>query len=288
MTRRMLAIKKIVGIFFFVVFIFVFIISESSAAEHAETEHFLRRKATPPIATLEEATKKKDLWYLEGYYEPDTLRLGSETGKLSEYIEKIGYISTNLHAYLWSTQMNKFGSDAELLNLGAYYNFKNSYIHYEVGFGWDDDYVYKFQNLCTLGVRVYKNLFFQTGYVFRDVQPDNMHIVYPGIVYRFGDNLINATYAASYTESRGLANQGLVRGEFALMEFLKLSTGIAFGERLFDASGLKASLENGFSLFVVLDTAIFKHFNLKVGYTYGRENPDFIRSGMNFALSTKF
>ncbi|MFZ4612426.1 MAG: PorP/SprF family type IX secretion system membrane protein, partial [Bacteroidia bacterium] len=86
-----------------------------------------------------------------------------------------------------------------------------SYVHHEVGFGWDDDFVYRFQNLVTLGVRMFKgkDLFWQVGYVYRDCTIRDTHIVYPGLVYRFGENMINVTYAASFDRNVDDLNGGI-------------------------------------------------------------------------------
>jgi len=284
-------VKISLRIFLISAFLFGGVILEALASEeHSETERFLRRKVSPPAATLDEVIKKKDEWYIEGYYEPSTIRAGSLTGRWSEYIEKFGYIHNNVHAYMWLTEIDKLENNDYLFNVGAYYNFKNSYVHHEIGFGWSDDFVYKFQNLVTLGVRMFKDkdLFWQAGYVFRDCAIRDTHIIYPGIVYRFGENLINVTYAASIINGRGTANQGLLRGDFAITEFIKLSGGIALGERLFDAAGLAARLERGYLIFGSVDTIFYKRLHLKVGYSYGREDPKFLKHSMNFAVSMHF
>lgn len=288
MIGRIRKIYRAAELFLAAFFLLIFIVSDARASEHAETERFLRRKVAPPVATLDEIIKKKDEWYVEQYYEPSTIRSGSITGRWSEFIEKFGYIHNNIHAYMWFTQIEKAQNDDYLFNVGAYYNFKNSYVHHEIGFGGNDDFVYRFQNLVTLGVRMYKDLFWQAGYVYRDCTVRDTHIVYPGLVYRFGDNLINVTYAASYIEGRSTANQGLVRGDFAITEFMKLSGGVAFGERLFDAAGLDARQEQGYLIFGSVDTAFYKHLHVKIGYSYGREDPKFIKHSMNFALTLRF
>jgi hypothetical protein len=135
---------------------------------------------------------------------------------------------------------------------------------------------------------MYKELFWKVGYVFREYATNDMHIVYPGLIYRFNGNLLSVTYAASYIEGRDTANQALVNGEFNITEFLKLSGGIAFGERLFDAAGLDARMERGYSLFTSVDAKIYKHLTFRVGYTYGREDPKFMKHSMIFALNAKF
>lgn len=264
-------------------------IGAAEATEHSETERFLRRKVAPPVSTLDEKIIPKDEWSIEGYTEPSSIRVGSQTGNWTETIEKFTYTHNNIRAYMWLTQVDLLQKNGSIFNIGAYYNFKNSYVHHELGFSWDDDnLIYKFQNLCTLGVRMYKDLFWQVGYVYRDISIHDGHIVYPGLVYRFGENMLNITYAASYLEGRDTANQGLVRGEFAITDFMKLSGGIALGERLFDAAGLDARFEKGYIIFGTVDTAIYKRLHIKVGYSYGRENPKFLKHGMNFALSMSF
>ncbi|MFH1189089.1 MAG: hypothetical protein V1682_00165, partial [Candidatus Omnitrophota bacterium] len=92
----------------------------------------------------------------------------------------------------------------------------------------------------------------------------------------------------TFVESRDTATFGTVKGSFAITEFLRLTGGVAFGERLYDIIEMDARDEYGYILFVGATVTVYKGISARVGYSYGTENPKFIKRGVNFGLALKF
>ena len=137
--------------------------------------------------------------------------------------------------------------------------------------------------------KLIKDLFWQIGYNYRAYHTSgDVHNVYPGLIYYFGDNYISANYQASFIESRDTASLGIVKGNFAITEFLHYYAGIAFGQRPYDILGIQAYKETGYILFTGLNLNLYKGINCRVGYSYGTETPKFIKHGMNCGLTAKF
>jgi hypothetical protein len=257
------------------------------AVEQAETERLLRR-ITPPLAIAEKKEKVKDEWYVDGFYEPSDILQGSSTGHWNEITTLFGYIHKNLRGYFSVSQLERFDNKDYTYNFGAYYSFKDCYFHEEIGFGWDVNYIYKFQNIVEYGHRLVKDVFWQIGYNYRGYGAGDTHVVYPGLIYYFGDNYMSADYGISMIEGRGSGSFGTVKGSFAITNFLNLYGGAAFGQWLYDIYGLKASNEAGYILFTGINMKVYKGINARFGYSYGTENPKFIKRSLDFGLSVKF
>lgn len=256
------------------------------AAEQAETERLLRR-ITPPLAVVKDEITK-DEWYVDSYYEPSDIQQGNRTGHWNELTNLFGYNHQNIRGYASVSQLDRFDDRDFTANVGSYLSFKDQYVHFETGFGWLVSYMYKFQNIVEYGHKLMKNTFWQVGYNYRAYGTDDTHIVYPSIIYYFGDSYMSANYGASFMEGHDTASFGVVRGDFAITEFLHLNAGVAFGQRLYDIYGLDAHEESGYILFTGLSLRLYKGINLRAGYSYGTEKPKFIKRSVSFALSIKF
>lgn len=261
--------------------------STGHAAEQAETERLIRTKQ-PPLAILEDKEVKKDEMYFDGYLEQSDILQGSTTGHWTEITTRYGYIHRNIQGYLSISQLTRFDDKDFTVNLGSYLSFKDSYAHLEAGFGWLVDYIYRFQSIVEYGHRAHKNLFWQVGYSYRAYDPDDTHLVYPGLIYYFGDSYISADYGVSFIETRDTAHFGTVKGSFAITKFLRWGIGVAFGQRLYDIFALDAKEEFGYIGFTGLQFNIYKGINGRVGVSYGAEKPKFIKRSLDFALSAKF
>ena len=257
------------------------------AAETAETER-LMRGITPSLAIVEERAEKKDETYFDAYYEPSDIMQGNRTGHWNEITTLFGYLHDNIRGYLSVSQLERFDNKDYTANFGAYFTFKDYYIHEEIGFGWMVDYIYRLQNIAEYGHRLYKNLFWQIGYNYRGYKTNDTHLVYPGLIYYFGDSYLSADYGVSFIESRDTAQFATFKGNFAITEFLHWSAGIAFGERLYDIYELDARQESGYILYTGFNIRVYKGINFRVGCSYGTEKPKFIKRSLNFALSAKF
>jgi len=256
-------------------------------AEQAETARAIRA-ITPPIAVIEEKVAEKDVWYLDTFYESNGVIQGNRTGRWDELDTVFGYIHRNVNGYMSVSQLERFDVKDYTANFGSYLTFKDSYAHIEAGFGWDVDYIYKFQSIAEYGHKLYKTLFWQMGYSYRGYDTDDTHLVYPGLIYYFGDSYISAIYGASFMEAHDTANFGTIKGDFAITKILRWSAGVAFGERLYDIYGLDAHEERGYILFTGLSLNLYKGIKIRAGYSYGTEEPKFIKRGVNFDVAVKF
>lgn len=257
------------------------------AAEQAETERLIR-KITPPLAIIEEKIEKKDEWYVDCFYEPSDILQGNRTGHWNEITTSFGYIHRAIQSYVSVSQLDRFDSKDYTANFGSYISFKDSYAHIEAGFGWDIDYIYKFQSIAEYGHKLYDTLFGQIGYTYRGYDTDDTHLVFPGLIYYFGDSYMSANYGASFMEGHDTAHIGTMKGDFAITNFLRWSCGLAFGGRLYDINGFDAHAEYGYILFTGLSLNIYKGITFRAGYSYGTEDPKFIKRSLNFAVSAKF
>lgn len=257
------------------------------AAENAETERLIRR-ITPPLAIVEEKIAEKDEWYVDSFYEPSDILQGNRTGHWNEITTTFGYKHRNIQGYMSVSQLERFDDKDYTANFGSYLSFKDAYAHIEAGFGWKVSYIYKFQSIAEYGHKLYDNLFWQIGYSYRGYPGYDTHIVYPGLIYYFGDSYMSATYGASFMEAHDTASFGTIKGDFAITKFLRWNCGVAFGERLYDIYNLKARKECGYVLFTGFNYNLYKGINLRVGYSYGTEAPKFIKRSLNFSLAIKF
>ena len=95
-------------------------------------------------------------------------------------------------------------------------------------------------------------------------------------------------YGAVWIEGRGTGNFGNFRGDFAITEFLHLTSGVAVGQWLYDIYGLAPSKEFGYILFISLNVKVYKGISARVGYSYSAEDQKFIKRSLNLGLSTRF
>ena len=284
-------IKKsiFVSVLFLVLFFPACFLSNASAVQQTETEKMLRT-ITPPLSVVQQQPEKKDQWYFDSYYEPNLVIEGNKTGRWDELTNTFGYIHQNVQGYFDVSQYDRLGNNDYTANFGSYINFKDSsYVHMETGFGWDVNYVYNFQALGEYGHKLIKDVFWQIGYNYRAYHnAGDVHNVYPGLIYYFGDNYLSANYQASFIESRDTASMGIFKGSFAITQFLRYYAGIAFGQRPYDILGIQAYKETGYILFTGLNLNLYKGISCRVGYSYGTETPKFVKHGMNCGLNVKF
>ncbi len=256
--------------------------------DQGETERMIRH-ITPPMAVIKEEIKAKDQWYVDYYYEPSVIIQGNRTGRWSENTTTFGYIHENVHGYFFVTEMDRLGDNDYNANWGTYITLKDAYVHMETGFGWNINYTYDLQTIAEYGHKLIKNVFWQVGYNYRCYRTaGDVHNIYPGLIYYFGDNYISINNGISCIESRDAANFGTVKGMFAITDFLKLYAGVAFGERLYDIYGYSAAKEKGYILFIGTSIKVYKGINCRVGFIYGREEPKFEKHGMHYNITMKF
>lgn len=259
----------------------------SHAAEQASIDRLVQ-KLTPPLAIVEEEAVERDRWYIDAFYEPSDIVQGTRTGHWNELVETFGYTHKNITGYASFSQLERFDLKDKTANVGAYLNFKNQYAHIEMGYGWDCNFIYQWQTITEYGLEIHKNLFAQMSYTYRAYRTDDTYLLAPGLIYYFGDSYMSANYGASYMEAHDTANIGVFKGDFAITKFLRWNCGAAVGGRLYDINGFDAAKEFGYILFTGVNINLYKGINLRFGYSYGTEEPKFIKRSVNFAASAKF
>jgi len=95
-------------------------------------------------------------------------------------------------------------------------------------------------------------------------------------------------YGTTLTESRGVAQFGTIKGNFALTERLYLLVGAAVGRRLYDIFELPADQQFGYIIFSGLSYNLSSWATVRAGYSYGTEKPDFIKRSINTSVTLKF
>lgn len=259
---------------------------DARAAE-AETETLLRRKM-PPIEMLQKTPEEKDRAYFDSFFETSNVLQGVRTGRWSEFTNTYGYIHKSIQGYFSVSRFGRFDDYDYTANIGSYFNFKNSYFHGEIAFGWDVSYIYRCQTIAEYAHKLYKGFYWQAGYTWRDYPHADTHIIYPGLAYYFGDSYMSVDFCVSPIERRDTAKLCNLKGSFAITDFLRLIGGFTIGERIYDIYGLKASKEFGYSAFGAVNITFLKDINFRIGYSYGTEEPKFIKRSLNFGLNIKF
>lgn len=263
-------------------------VSVSQAAEQGETARLVQREITPPLEVIKEIEAKKDEVYFDSFYEPSDIMQGNRTGHWNEITNLFAYIHRNIRSYVSISQLERFDDKDYTANIGSYINMPGSYVHFEGGFGWKVDYIYKMQTILEYGHKLYENLYWQIGYNWRNYTIHDTHLVYPGLIYYFGDSYISGDFGVIYKEHSSTGYLGTFRGNFAITEFLNWYAGVAVGQRLYDIYELKANKENGYILFTGLSIKIYKGWTARGGISYGTEEPKFIKRSVNFDLSLRF
>lgn len=232
---------------------------------------------------------EKDKTTLFSYYEPSTVLTGNSPGRWAELTNGFAYQHKNITGYASFSRFNRYDDIDYTANFGTYINLTDQYVHFEAGFGWLNDYMYNIQTITEYAHRIYKGLFGQIGYNYRGMVGPDSHTIYPGLVYYFGDSYMSADWGINTIEGRDTAYFGVVKGNFAITKFLDLWSGFAFGERLYDIYGYDASQSKGYILFGGVTIKVYKDIlNVKVGGSYGEEDPKFIKRSLIFSTAVTF
>jgi len=260
------------------------------AAQQASVETLVQR-IVPPLEVTAVEEPKEDNWYYDVYYEPGYVLQGTRVGYWNQLDYLFGYIHKNITGYMWVSQQERFDKKDTAAAFGTYINMdKDQYAHFECAWAWPTNFLYQLQSITEYGHRVYDNLFAQIGYTYRSYRGNSFdtHLVTPGLIYYFGDSYLSANYGASYMEANDTASIGIFSGSFAITKFLRWTCGVAVGGRLYDILGKEAHDEQGYILFTGVKIDIYKGISGRVGYSYGTEEPKFIKRGVNFAVTCKF
>jgi hypothetical protein len=232
----------------------------------------------------------QDKIYMDANYEMSDVMIGANTGHWIEFVNTFGYFHDKFFSYFYTDQYDRLNNKDYTANLGSYVTIdENQNAHFEMGWGWAVDYIYKLQMIMEYSHRLYKSLFWQVGWNYRDNKTGTTNVIYPGFIYYFGDNYISGNWGTNIIEGRNIGYTGSFKGDFKITDIVHYWMGVAFGERLYDVYGLpKPSAEYGYILFNGLTFTIFKDISAKVGLSYGYENPKFIKRSLYTALAVKF
>lgn len=279
--------RKLFVTFILAAFLLLFIALNGYAQEEIETERLLRR-TLPTISVLEKKPPKEDELFLNSFYERGPVVQGARKGYWSEFNNTFGYKHNEIYSYISISRLQRFDLVDYTGNFGTYLAFKDSYAHIETGFGWDRDFIYRLQGIAEYSHKLYKTLFFQAGYTYRNYDKNDTHLMYPGLIYYFGNSYVSANYGLSLIVHRDPAQFVTVNGDFAITDFLHLKGGVAVGQRLYDIFELPADKEFGYILFTALNLKLYKGISCNVGYSYSEEDPKFIKRSLSFSLTAKF
>lgn len=256
------------------------------AAETTVAERQLKEKG---IRVEEEGAKKEKL-YIGSFDELSWIKQGNKKGYWRLLTSQAAYrVNDALLPYLNVDAWERFGDYDQTISAGSYIIFKDkSYLRSEIGWGANIDYLYEFQTTLEYEHKLIKDYFWNFTYRYLNYPDDDVYIFSPGLRYYFGDHFLSIFYNASSTESRGVAQWGTIKGNFALNKRLNFWIGSAVGERLYDILPLKASEQYGYIFFTGFDCNIYKNLFVRLGYSYSKEEPSFIKRSLDFGASIKF
>ncbi len=259
-------------------------------AEQAEIMKAAQKKETRRINGGEEGKEKI---YTHSLYEYSWIKQGSKIGNWRVFSNRLAYLKDGLQvAYVDSTGYGRFGVNDATLEFGSYQKLKDGYIHGEYGLAVDHaDYVYKMKGLIEIEQRLTGNWFvnFDTRYLHYTAEDSgDAYIFSPSLLHYFGNNYVSVGYGTSVTKYRDLAQFGVFKGNFALNDRVNLWLGTALGERLFDINILPSSKQYGSFFFGGFDVALNKNITLRIGGSYSKERPSFIKRSVDFGAKIKF
>jgi|WetSurMetagenome_2_1015567.scaffolds.fasta_scaffold163541_2 YaiO family outer membrane protein len=205
------------------------------------------------------------------------------TGDLSVTINK------RWTPYLEAIAYHRFGEQDYTWALGAYGKLSwDDYIQLEAGLGANRDFVYKWQARGEYERKLARNIFGALGYSYRDYEISRVNILYPGVIYYFGENYASAYYNLAHTSNRGTAGSATLKSSFIIRRLVHVWLGTSFGERLYDVNELPAADQKGYIIFYGLDFNVTKLLNVRLGSSYGREKPDFVIRSLDAGLAVRF
>lgn len=272
-------------VFFFFFFLILFF-----SPVFAEQTEIIREVQEKPVRFIREDKQK---FYFHSLYEYSWIKQGSRKGDWRQFSNRVAYLKDNLQVlYVDSIQYERLGIKDNTIDFGSYQKTPGGYAHLGFGFGSDEtDFTYKFKSLVEIEQRLAGNLSINLDGRFLHYDSDssgNVYLFSPSLIQYFGNNYISAGYGVSYTESRDSAHFGTLKGAFALNEKINLWGGTAVGERLFDIDVLKADQQFGYVFFAGIDVSLTKNFALRLGGSYSKEQPSFIKRSIDFGARLKF
>jgi len=191
--------------------------------------------------------------------------------------------------YLEAIAYNRFGEQDYTWAAGAYGKLSaQDYIQLETGLGTNRDFVYKWQARGEYQRKLARNIFGALGYRYLDYGISRVNIIYPGLIYYFGDDYASAYYNVAHTSERGTAGSVTLKSSFIIRRLVHAWLGASYGERLYDIYELPSADQKGYIIFYGLDFNLTKLLNVRLGSSYGREKPDFVIRSLDAGLAVRF
>lgn len=265
--------------------LFLLIMLSCACAFAAEVE--IEREIRKGIPRFEKADEEKVS--LSSEYEYSWVKQGARKGNWRILTNRIAYLNNNLQAfYIEPTVYERLGVRDTGIDFGSYFKLKDGYLHAGAGFGADHvNFIYRSKAFLELEQKLVKQVYLNLDSKFLNYAAGDVYLFSPGLVYYFGDNYLLAGYGISFTEGRGSAQFGKLKGNFALNSKIHLWSGVALGQRLFDIETIKADEQYGYILFAGLDFIITKNIVFRLGGSYSKERPSFIKRSIDFGLTIK-
>lgn len=234
--------------------------------------------------------EKKEKLFFNASYEYGWVHQGFKSGNWQESKGRLAYsVNDMLTPYTAFNTYERFHKKDYTIDAGYDLRFGDyAYGNTEFSVGADVDYIYRYKLNLDYGHRLYKGLFWEIDSKYLNYKGNDVGIVSPSLVYYFGDHYISASYGASLTHTRGAAQWGIFKGNFALTDAFRLWCGMATGQRLYDIYEIDASKQYGYIFYGGITYNIVKQLDFSAGYSYSKERPNFQKHGINFGLNFKF
>ncbi|MDP3790221.1 MAG: YaiO family outer membrane beta-barrel protein [Candidatus Omnitrophota bacterium] len=236
------------------------------------------------------AEEKKEKLFFNAFYEYGWVEQGFRKGNWQQSTGRIAYsLNDMMTSYTAFNVHERFHKKDYAIDTGYDFRFGNyAYANTEFSVGADVDYLYRYRLNIDYGHRLYKNLFWEVDSKYLNYRGNDVGLVSPSLVYYFGNHYVSASYGLSLTHTRGAAQWGIFRGNYALTDNLNLWGGMATGQRLYDIYEIDASKQYGYIFYTGLTYRIVKQLDFSAGYSYSKERPNFQKHGINFGLNLKY
>lgn len=268
-----------VAVFFLFVTFCPFVFGEQTEIE----------KSIQEIKIIPRAEGKKSAAFSYGH-DLSWVKQGAEKGYWKENNARLTMLGIeSMTPYCeWSRQVRLDRTDS-VMGVGSYFKTAKGFFHFQTGFNVGSrKYLYRFKGLFEYERNLFKtvNANFNARYL-RYIDND-VYLVSPGLIYYFGNNYLSAAYGSSLTEGRDAAHFGSLQGSFSLTERWSALVGASVGERLYDILLLPSSKQYGYVTFLNVTFAASPAITFHTGFSYGKEQPSFIKRGVSFGVTIQF
>ena len=233
--------------------------------------------------------ESKERIEISSYEEYSWVRQGSGKGHWNVSSNRLAYIEDNIPVFYTDFDIyTRFSEVDYTFNFGSYYKSETGYIHGEIGFGADVDYIYRFRMVGEAEFKLIDTLNINVDGIYMNYESGDVLVTSPGLVYYFGNDYIGADFGISIIKNRFPAYFGTLRGYHHLNEHLGIWFNGALGERLFDIFEYDPSKQFGFIVGCGMQFTFSKNFIVRAGWSHSEENPSFIKQSIDLKATIKF